>query len=197
MKLIFGTSNRGKLREASDILGPDYQVVCPADLGITEDVEETGDTLEANSILKAEHIFSITHAACFADDTGLEVDALGGAPGVRSARYAGDEHDFAANRRKLLAEMKDVPEELRTARFRCVVTLILEDGRKHFFDGVVEGRIAQQEMGTMGFGYDAVFIPDEFPRYTMAELGEDIKNSISHRGMSLRNMATWLKENLK
>ena len=96
-----------------------------------------------------------------------------------------------------LAEMKDVPEELRTARFRCVVTLIMEDGQKHFFDGVVEGRIAMQEMGTMGFGYDAVFIPDEFPRYTMAELGEDIKNSISHRGMSLRNMAAWLKENVK
>ena len=197
MKLIFGTSNRGKLHEASEILGPDYQVVCPADLGITEDVEETGDTLEANSILKAEHIFNITHTACFADDTGLEVDALGGAPGVRSARYAGDEHDFAANRRKLLDVMKDVPEELRTARFRCVVTLILEDGEKHFFDGVVEGRIATQEMGTMGFGYDAVFIPDEFPRYTMAELGEEIKNSISHRGMSLRNMAAWLKENVK
>jgi len=197
MKLIFGTSNRGKLHEASEILGPDYQVVCPADLGITEDVEETGDTLEANSILKAEHIFNITHSACFADDTGLEVDALGGAPGVHSARYAGEGHDFAANRRKLLEEMKDVPEELRTARFRCVVTLILEDGQKHFFDGVVEGRIAMQEMGTMGFGYDAVFIPDEFPRYTMAELGEDIKNSISHRGMSLRNMAAWLKENVK
>ncbi|MBP5537549.1 MAG: RdgB/HAM1 family non-canonical purine NTP pyrophosphatase [Bacteroidales bacterium] len=197
MKLIFGTSNRGKLREASDILGPDYQVVCPADLGITEDVEETGETLEANSILKAEHIFNITHSACFADDTGLEVDALGGAPGVHSARYAGEGHDFAANRRKLLEAMKDVPDELRTARFRCVVTLILEDGRKHFFDGVVEGRIAKIEMGTMGFGYDAVFIPDEFPRYTMAELGEDIKNSISHRGMSLRLMAAWLKENVK
>ena len=197
MKLIFGTSNRGKLHEASEILGPDYQVVCPADLGITGDVEETGDTLEANSILKAEHIFNITHAACFADDTGLEVDALGGAPGVHSARYAGEGHDFAANRRKLLSEMKDVPEELRTARFHCVVTLILEDGRKHFFNGVVEGRIAMQEMGTMGFGYDAVFIPDEFPRYTMAELGEEIKNSISHRGMSLRNMAAWLKENAK
>lgn len=90
MKLIFGTSNRGKLREASDILGPDYQLVCPADMGITEDVEETGETLKANSILKAEHIFNIAHAACFADDTGLEVDALGGAPGVHSARYAGE-----------------------------------------------------------------------------------------------------------
>ena len=197
MKLIFGTSNRGKLHEASEILGPDYQVVCPADLGITEDVEETGETLEANSILKAENIFNITHAACFADDTGLEVDALGGAPGVHSARYAGEGHDFAANRRKLLEAMKDVPDELRTARFRCVVTLILQDGQKHFFDGVVEGRISRQEMGTMGFGYDAVFIPDEFPRYTMAELGEEIKNSISHRGMSLRLMAAWLKENLK
>ena len=197
MKLIFGTSNRGKLREASDILGPDYQVVCPADLGITEDVEETGETLEANSILKAEHIFNIAHAACFADDTGLEVDALGGAPGVRSARFAGDQHDFAANRRKLLEVMKDVPDELRTARFRCVVTLILEDGQKHFFNGVVEGRIARYETGTNGFGYDAVFIPDAFPRYSMAELSDELKNSISHRGMSLRLMASWLKDNLK
>jgi XTP/dITP diphosphohydrolase len=197
MKLIFGTSNRGKLREASEILGPDWQLVCPADMGITEDVEETGETLEANSILKAEHIFNITHAACFADDTGLEVDALGGAPGVRSARFAGDQHDFAANRRKLLEVMKDVPDELRTARFRCVVTLILEDGQKHFFNGVVEGRIATSETGTNGFGYDAVFIPDAFPRYSMAELSDELKNSISHRGMSLREMAAWLKANLK
>ena len=197
MKLIFGTSNRGKLREASEILGPDFQLACPADMGITEDVEETGETLEANSILKAEHIFDITHCACFADDTGLEVDALGGAPGVHSARYAGEGHDFAANRRKLLEAMKDVPDELRTARFRCVVTLILEDGQKHFFNGVVEGRIARCETGTNGFGYDAVFIPVAFPRYSMAELSDELKNSISHRGMSLRLMAAWLKENLK
>ena len=197
MKLIFGTSNRGKLREASEILGPDFQLACPADMGITEDVEETGETLEANSILKAEHIFNITHCACFADDTGLEVDALGGAPGVHSARYAGEGHDFAANRRKLLEAMTDVPDELRTARFRCVVTLILEDGQKHFFNGVVEGRIARRETGSNGFGYDAVFIPDAFPRYSMAELSEELKNSISHRGMSLRLMAAWLKENLK
>lgn len=192
MKLIFATSNRGKLREAADILGPEFELTSPADSGITDDVEETGDTLEANSILKAEYIYNLTGMDCFADDTGLEVDALGGAPGVHSARYATDGHDFQANRRKLLKELEGVPYEERTARFRCVVTLIYK-GEKYFFEGKMEGRIALEECGTAGFGYDPVFVPDAFPEQTVAQLGEDVKNSISHRGMSLSAMAQWLK----
>ena len=193
MKIIFATGNKGKLREAAEILGDGFELSSPADLGITEDIEETGETLEENSVIKAEYIYGRTGLNCFADDTGLEVDALGGAPGVHSARYASEGHDFNANIDKLLAELSKHPGEPRTARFRCVVTLIV-DGEKHFFEGCVNGRIAEAREGTQGFGYDPVFIPDEYPDHTMAYLGEDVKNAISHRGQSLRAMAAWLKE---
>ena len=191
MKIIFATGNRGKLREAAEILGESYELYTPADAGITEDIPETGDTLKANSIQKAQYIFERLHCNCFADDTGLEVDALGGAPGIHSARYAGEGHDFAANVAKLLRELDGVPFEQRTARFRNVVTLII-DGQMHFFEGCLEGHIALQRSGTEGFGYDPVFIPDEYPGQTVAELGEAVKNRISHRGKSLRAMAAWL-----
>lgn len=198
MKIIFATGNKGKLREAAEILGEGYELVTPADMGITEDIPETGDTLKENSIQKASYLYDRLHVNCFADDTGLMVDALGGAPGVHSARYATDGHDFDANIVKLLSELEKVgantPEQ-RTARFMNVVTLII-DGEMHFFEGVVEGHIALSRNGSKGFGYDPVFIPDAFPGQTMAELGEEVKNSISHRGMSLRAMATWLKENV-
>lgn len=193
MKLIFATGNRGKLREASDILGPEFELVTPADLGIFEEIPETGDTLRANSIQKAEYLYERTGLDCFADDTGLEVDALGGAPGVHSARYAGEGHDFNANIEKLLTEMEGVPEELRTARFKNVVTLII-GGEKYFFEGVVEGKIATERSGVQGFGYDPVFKADVFGGKTFAEVGEDAKNSISHRGQTLRAMAAWFKE---
>lgn len=198
MKIIFATGNKGKLREAAEILGEGYELVTPADMGITEDIPETGDTLKENSIQKASYLYDRLHVNCFADDTGLMVDALGGAPGVHSARYATDGHDFDANIVKLLSELEKVgantPEQ-RTARFMNVVTLII-DGEMHFFEGVVEGHIALSRNGSKGFGYDPVFIPDAFPGQTMAELGEEVKNSISHRGMSLRAMAAWLKENV-
>lgn len=193
MKLIFATGNRGKLREASDILGPEFELVTPADLGITEDIPETGDTLRANSIQKAEYLYEKTGLDCFADDTGLEVDALGGAPGVHSARYAGEGHDFNANIDKLLAELEGVPEELRTARFKNVVTLII-GGEKFFFEGVVEGKIATERSGVEGFGYDPVFKADIFGGKTFAEVGEEAKNSVSHRGQTLRAMAAWFKD---
>lgn len=194
MKIIFATGNKGKLREAAEILGDGFELVSPADLGIMEDIEETGETLEENSIIKAEYLYSRTGMNVFADDTGLEVDALGGAPGVHSARYATEGHDFNANMDKLLHELSKHPGEPRTARFRSVVTLIL-DGEKHFFVGSMEGRIAMAKAGTQGFGYDPVFIPDLYPEHTVAELGEDVKNEISHRGKSLREMAAWLKAN--
>lgn len=197
MKLIFATSNKGKLREAAEILGPEYELLTPADFGITEDIPETGDTLMENSIQKAEYVYERTGMDCFADDTGLEVDALEGAPGVRSARYAGEGHDFNANIVKLLSELEkagaDSPEQ-RTARFRCVVTLI-RGGQKHFFDGRMDGHIALARAGEKGFGYDPVFIADAFPGATMGELGEEAKNAVSHRGNSLRALRAWLEEN--
>ena len=192
MKIIFATANKGKLREAAEILGEGYEIVSPAEFGITEDIPETGDTLKDNSIQKALYIHERLRCDCFADDTGLEVDALNGAPGVHSARYATDGHDFSANIEKLLRELEGVPEEKRTARFHNVVTLVI-DGQMHFFEGLMEGRIALRRSGTQGFGYDPVFIPDGFGGKTVADLGEDVKNAISHRGKSLRSMAEWLK----
>ena len=197
MNIIFATSNRGKLREASEILGEGFCLSTPAQFGITEDIPETGDTLQENSLQKAEYIHSRTQLDCFADDTGLEVDALGGAPGVRTARYAGEGHDFAANMDKLLRELSGfgTPQQ-RRARFRSVVTLLI-DGEKHYFEGTLEGWIAFEKAGCGGFGYDPVFIADEYPDRTLAEIPEDAKNAISHRGKALRAMAAWLREHRK
>jgi len=193
MKLIFATSNQGKLAEASEILGKEFELLSSSDAGITEDIPETGDTLQANSLLKARYVYEKTGMDCFADDTGLEVDALDGAPGVHSARYATDGHNFEANIDKLLTELEKHPGEPRTARFRCVVTLIFK-GRTYFFEGRVEGSIATERRGTNGFGYDPIFIADELEGKTFAEIHEG-KNLISHRGKSLRALAKWLEEN--
>ncbi|MCQ2179090.1 MAG: RdgB/HAM1 family non-canonical purine NTP pyrophosphatase [Bacteroidales bacterium] len=207
MKIIFATGNKGKLREAQEILGPGYELVTPAELGIFEDIEETGDTLEENSLIKARYLWDRTHLPCFADDTGLEVDALGGAPGVHTARYAalvaeaegldteGKDHDFSANMDTLLHKIAELgPGAERTARFHSVVTLIL-DGEPHFFDGVLEGSIAHGKAGCGGFGYDPVFVAEDYPGRTVAEIPEETKNAISHRGKALRAMAAYLKEN--
>lgn len=202
MELIFATSNKGKLREAREILGDDYVLRSSAEAGITEDIPETGSSFRENSLQKAEYIWKKCGCNCFSDDSGLEVDALGGAPGIYSARYAGEGHDFDRNISKLLHELslldakaliegKAAPE--RTARFRCVVTLIL-DGEAHFFEGSIEGHIAYSRSGNGGFGYDPVFIPDAFPDRSLAEVPKDVKNSISHRGEALRKMAAWLRE---
>lgn len=194
MKIIFATGNKGKLREAAEILGPGFELVTPAQMGITEDIEETGSTLKENSIIKAEYLWEKAGMSCFADDTGLEVDALGGAPGIYSARYAGPGHDFAANRRKLLSELARVgacsPAE-RSARFRSVVTLIV-NGEKRFFEGTMEGFISDCERGDGGFGYDPVFVAEQYPDRTVSELGEEAKNRISHRGKALRAMSDYL-----
>lgn len=294
MKLIFATGNAGKLREAREILGPGYNVLCPSDFGIDGDVAETGLTFQENSLIKAKHLFdAFAHAtpsepssigcasapladsfdagsfadgtipssigsasvpsdgcraiACFADDSGLEVDALGGAPGIYSARYASD-HNFADNISRIFFELNKLfpPSSASTpaesassvahsqasappatptdavlatapaaslttssaipaprfseadfypgaARFRCVVTLLLPDGTPLYFSGSVEGRIIRSRHGDCGFGYDPIFVPNAFPHKTMAELTEDQKNSISHRGVALRAMSTWLQ----
>ena len=213
MKIIFATGNAGKLREAAEVLGPEYEIVSPASLGITEDIPETGNTLQENSLQKARYLFERTGLPCFADDTGLEVDALGGAPGIYSARYAGPNHDHNANMDKLLKELailasdnnrgafppdplrRDAPTVpiSRRARFRTVVTLILADGEPHFFQGTCEGSIATERRGSGGFGYDPVFLPDAYPGRTLAEVSEEEKNAVSHRGRALRAMADWLK----
>ena len=204
MKLVFATGNRGKLSEAQEILGPEYELVTPSELGIDDDVEETGSTLAENSLIKAKAIHEATGLDCFADDTGLEVDGLDGAPGVHTARYASEvaerdglapvaSHDFAANIRTLLRELSLHPGASRKARFRTSVTLILS-GKEYIFDGTMEGRIADSEAGCGGFGYDPVFISDEYPDRTVAEIPEETKNSISHRGKALRAMAEFLKK---
>lgn len=201
MKLIFATGNKGKLREAREILPEGYELMCSADAGITEDIPETGNSFRENSLQKAEYIWNRCHLDCFSDDSGLEVDALGGAPGIYSARYAGEGHDFEKNIDKLLAELDRVEAEAlaqgkaapaRTARFRCVVTLML-DGEPRCFEGTLEGHIARSRSGKGGFGYDPVFVADQYPRMSLAEVSEEEKNAISHRGQALRAMAAWLK----
>lgn len=194
MKLLFATGNKGKLREAGGILGENIEIVSPAELGISGDVEETGTTLLENSRLKAQTLHAASGLDCFADDTGLEVDALGGEPGVHTARYAGEEHDNQANMDKLLRNLDALgPDIPRTARFRTVVTLILE-GKEYIFNGTLEGKIAFEKAGCGGFGYDPVFIADAYPGLTLAEISDERKNAISHRGMALRSMATFLSK---
>lgn len=191
MKIVFATGNPGKLREAAEILGDAFELVTPAQVGIEEDIPETGTTIRANSLQKARYIYERTGLDCFADDTGLEVDLLDGAPGVETARYGGPARKSADNIRKLLTEMERRGEGPRTARFRTCVTLILQ-GKTHFFDGVMEGSIARAPYGNGGFGYDPVFIPEGYA-VTAAQLPEEEKNAISHRGKALRAMAEFLK----
>lgn len=208
MKLVFATGNGGKLREASEILGKGFELVSLADVGISEDIPETGKTLRANSLQKAQYLYEKIGCNCFADDTGLEVDALGGAPGVYTARYAGDDKDFNRNMDKVLYELSVLETDAhmaadmglkmkpvsRRARFKSVVTLIV-DGQIKIFEGTLEGVISRTKSGNGGFGYDPIFIADEYPGQTLADISEDEKNAISHRGKALRAMAAWLHEN--
>ena len=208
MKIVFATGNSGKLREASEILGEGFELVSLADVGITEDIPETGKTLRANSLQKAQYLYDAISCDCFADDTGLEVDALGGAPGVYTARYAGDDKDFNKNMDKVLYELSVLESEAkmaealgikvkpvsRRARFKSVVTLMI-DGKIKIFEGTLEGVIAHKKSGNGGFGYDPIFIADEFPGKTLADISEEEKNAISHRGKALRAMAQWLQQN--
>ncbi len=193
MELIFATGNPNKLREASDILSKDITLIMPKNLGFTGEIPETGDTIDANSEMKCRFVFNLFNKSCFADDTALEVAALGGAPGVYSARYAGNEHNDAANRAKLLNELARVNknnENTRSARFRTVVTLI-HKGSLYTFEGCMNGTIAEKESGDKGFGYDSIFIPDGFS-CTVAEMTDIQKNAISHRGIAMRKLANFL-----
>ena len=188
MKLLFATNNAHKLAEVQAVLGPEYELVTPRDCGVTEEIPETQPTLEGNALQKARYLRERTGLDCFADDTGLEVAALDGAPGVRSARYATDGHDFAANNRLLLANLRGAAD--RRARFRTVVAL-LRSGEEHLFEGIVEGRIIVCERGCEGFGYDPLFVPDGFDR-TFAEMSADEKNAVSHRARAVRRLADYL-----
>ena len=188
MKIVFATNNKHKLEEIKEILGKDFEIVSLAEIGCHEDIPETGLTLEENARQKSTYIFEHYHHDCFADDTGLEVDALGGEPGVHSARYAeGTDHDSEANMRKLLSKLEGKTN--RKARFRTVISLII-DGKEHQFEGKVEGHIATEKHGTEGFGYDPVFIPEGYDK-SFAELGEEIKNQISHRARAVKKLAEY------
>ena len=207
-KIVFATNNKHKLEEIRSILGDDFEVLSLSDIGCHEDIPETSDTLEGNAMQKAQYVFDKYGYDCFADDTGLEVDALGGEPGIYSARYAaldGDDsisHDSEANMTKLLRKLEGV--ENRKARFRTVIALITTKdnspsliGREGvgllLFEGIVNGSIIRERRGGEGFGYDPIFQPEGYDK-TFAELGSEIKNHISHRARAVEKLAHYLKE---
>lgn len=189
-KLVFATNNAHKLEEVSAILGDKIELLSLKDIGCHTDIPETADTLEGNALLKSSYIFDNYHLDCFADDTGLEVEALDGAPGVYSARYAeGEGHDAQANMLKLLREMEG--KENRKAQFRTAISLIL-DGKQYLFEGVIKGEIIKEKRGNSGFGYDPIFVPEGYSQ-TFAELGNDIKNKISHRALAVNKLCDFLR----
>jgi len=189
-ELIFVTNNRHKLSEIRQIIGDRFLVNCLSDIGFSGEIPETEPDLAGNALMKARYIYERYGADCFADDTGLEVDALNGAPGVYSARYAGEEATYADNVIKLLEEM--IGKVKRTARFRTVIALIL-DRREYLFEGKVEGTILTENHGNKGFGYDPVFLPDGYDR-SFAEMAPDEKNSISHRGRATEALVQFLMQ---
>ena len=213
MKIVFATNNQHKLDEIRSILGPDFDVVSLADIGCHEDIPETGKTLEENALMKAQYVYDKYHLSCFADDTGLEVEALGGAPGVYSARYAAMEtttcagfpqvlsHDSEANMARLLRELGN--NNNRKARFRTVIALIEKRDVcpcgctsiqvVHRFEGIVNGEIIRERRGGEGFGYDPIFQPDGYDQ-TFAELGADVKNKISHRARAVAKLSEFLEK---
>lgn len=199
MKIVFATNNQHKLDEIRSILGNKFEVVSLAEIGCHEDIPETGTTLEENALMKAQYVYDHYHVSCFADDTGLEVETLNGAPGVYSARYASmssdasatpASHDSEANMARLLRELEN--NNNRKARFRTVIALVIKEQEKKTFEGVVEGHIAREKSGVGGFGYDPLFIPDGYDK-SFADLGNDIKNTISHRARATKKLADYLK----
>ena len=202
MKIVFATNNQHKLQEIRDILGSDFEVVSLKEIGCDVDIPETGNTLEENALQKAQYVYDHYHISCFADDTGLEVEALDGAPGVHSARYAeGTDHDSEANMAKLLRNLDG--KDNRKARFRTVIALIQKQDvcpcgctsikKVNRFEGIVDGSIATEKHGTAGFGYDPIFVPEGYDK-SFAELGESIKNGISHRARAVAKLAEYLKQ---
>lgn len=190
MKLVFATNNKHKLQEVRDIIGSRIEILSLADINCTDDIPETADTLEGNALIKARYIYEKYSLNCFADDTGLEVEALGGAPGVYSARYAGDGHDSQANMNKLLENLTG--ENNRSAQFRTVIALII-NGEEKLFNGIVKGEITNDKRGDSGFGYDPIFVP-EGHKESFAQMESATKNSISHRYRATKQLSDYLKE---
>lgn len=188
-KLVFATNNLHKLTEARSILADQYSILSLSDINCFDEIEETEDTLEGNALLKASYVHRNFRIDCFSDDTGLEVEALHGMPGVYSARYAGPEHDFMANMQKLLSELGN--HSNRNARFRTVIALILND-KQYCFEGILEGKITREPEGLNGFGYDPIFIPKGH-ELTLAQMSPEQKNLISHRAMAMFNLISFLK----
>ena len=190
MKLVFATNNKHKLQEVRDILGDRVEVLSLSDINCHDDIPETADTLQGNAIMKAQYIYEKFGVDCFADDTGLEVEALNGEPGVYSARYAGDGHDSEANMNKLLQNLTG--ENNRRAQFRTVIALIIK-GEENTFDGIVKGEITEEKRGDSGFGYDPIFIPEGFSK-SFAQMTNEEKNSISHRFRATEKLNDYLKK---
>lgn len=190
MELVFATNNQHKLNEIQALLGETIQVLCLNDINCDEDIPETGETLEANALQKSEYIYRRYGVNCFADDTGLEIDALNGEPGVYSARYAGEEKNAEANMEKVLKNLNG--QKNRKAKFRTVISLMM-DGVEYQFEGVVEGEILESGSGSEGFGYDPIFKPDGYQE-SFAEMDMTLKNSISHRGRAIVKLIDFLKE---
>ena len=187
-KFVFATNNAHKLEEVKALLGDKIELLSMKDIKCSPDIPETETTLEGNALLKARYIYENYHINCFADDTGLEVEALNGAPGVYSARYAGEEHNSEANMKKLLHELEGV--ENRKAQFRTIFALIIE-GKEHLFEGIVKGEIIKQRKGNAGFGYDPIFVPEGYTQ-TFAEMGSEEKNKISHRAKAVGKLCKFL-----
>ena len=188
MKIVFATHNAHKVSEVQAVLGSEYQLVTATEAGISEEIPETQPTIEGNALQKARYVYEHIGLNCFADDTGLEVEALNGAPGVYSARYAGEHVSYADNNKLLLKNLAGCQN--RKARFRTVIALIL-DGKEHLFEGRVEGTIATEPHGEGGFGYDPLFIP-EGSQLTFAEMSPEAKNGISHRGRAVAKLVAFL-----
>lgn len=187
-QLVFATNNAHKLDEVRKILGGKFNVLSLKEIGCNDDIAETAETFEGNALIKARYIHDKYGYDCFADDSGLEIDALGGAPGVYSARYAGEAHDSEKNMAKVLEQLQGI--ENRTARFRTVIALIL-DGKEYLFEGEITGRIIEERRGAGGFGYDPIFIPDGETR-TFAEMDDAQKNGISHRARAVKKLVAFL-----
>ncbi len=189
--LVFATNNRHKLDEVQKIVGrSSFRIKSLSEIGCHEEIPETADTLEGNALLKARYVKEHYGYDCFADDTGLEVEALGNAPGVYSARYAGEEKSSEANIRKLVTELEG--ETNRKARFRTVIALIL-NGKEQLFEGIVQGKIIEEKKGVSGFGYDPVFVPEGYTQ-TFAEMGNETKNTISHRAEAVKKLEAYLSQ---
>lgn len=191
-RIVFATNNVHKLQEIRAMIPEGIKLLSLTDIGCHADIPETADTLEGNALIKARYVAEHYGMDCFADDTGLEVETLGGAPGVHTARYAGEAHDTEANIDKLLAELAD--KDNRKARFRTAIAFIVQQ-EEHLFEGILEGEIAPVRRGTDGFGYDPVFIPEGTGK-TFAELGSDIKNRISHRALAVNQLIEYINHEL-